>query len=119
MRTAACDGHAKGNACVVSPSLQLTSQFPRLEVLEFLANDIEHFDPTNSDQNIDNYFRELEKTLIDLPNETQGEKVTFVWKTSSKAVHKFIQTLPASVRNDYIELHQALIEEYLLLLMRL
>ncbi|KAF0025025.1 hypothetical protein F2P81_021906 [Scophthalmus maximus] len=102
MRTAARDGHTRGNASLVSPSLQLASEFPPFEVLESLANDIEHFDPENSDQNIDNYFRELENTLIDLHNAPQREKVKLV----------FIQTLPPSVRNDYIELHQALIEEF-------
>ena len=37
------------------PGLQ-TSQSPRFELLEFLAKDIEQFDPDNCDNNIDNYY---------------------------------------------------------------
>ena len=50
----------------------------------------------------------LDHSLIDLPHAAQREKIKLVWKTSSKAVHKFIQTQPPSVRDDYRELCQAL-----------
>ena len=90
-----------------------TSQSPRFELLEFLAKDIEQFDPDNCDNNIDNYFRELDHCLLrDVPNATEKEKFRLVLKTSSTAVHKFIQSLPFSVTNNYTELHQALVEEF-------
>lgn len=89
-----------------------TSQCPRFDLLEFLAKDIGQFDPGNGDNNVDNYFRELDLNLIDMPNASEREKVKLVWKTSSTAVHKFIQTLPASVINNFTELRQALVEEF-------
>ena len=49
---------------------------------------------------------------MDLPHETQREKVQLVWKTSYKAVHKCIQSQPPRVRNDYRELCQALKEDF-------
>ena len=35
-----------------------------------------------------------------------------MWKTSSTAVHQFIQNLPFSVTDNYTELCQALVEEF-------
>ena len=89
-----------------------TSQCPRFELLEFLAKDIEQFDPDNCDHNIDNYFRELDLSLSDVPNATEREKVRLVLKTSSTAVHKLIRSLPSSVTSNYTELRQALVEEF-------
>lgn len=86
--TVAC--HTQSNARLVSPAPEEISQSPRLKVLEFIAKDIEHFDPDNCDHHIENYFVELDHNLIDLPHATQTEKVKLLWKTSSKAVHKFI-----------------------------
>ena len=111
-RSSARDSHVSCNANVVSPSTDRTPQCLRVEELEFIAKNIELFDPDHCDHNVDNYFRELEHQLIYLPHATQLEKVQLVWKTSSKAVRKFIQTQPPSVRDDYIELRQALIEEF-------
>ena len=111
-RTLACDAQVHCNANLVSPSPERTPQSPRYEVLELIAKDIECFDPDNCDHHIDDYFRELDHNLIDLTHATQREKVKLVWKTSSKAVHKFIQSQPPSVRNDYSELRHALIEEF-------
>ncbi|XP_056256394.1 uncharacterized protein LOC130184486 [Seriola aureovittata] len=107
-----CSAPSSSPASIVSPSSVGTSQCPRLEALELLAKDIEHFDPDSSDQHIENYFKELDHNLIDLPHATQREKTKLVWKTSSKAVHKFMQSLPPSVRDDYKELCQALTEEF-------
>ena len=89
-----------------------TSQCPRFDMLEFLAKDIEQFDPDNCDHNIDNYFRELDLNLSDVPNATEREKVKLVLKTSSTAVHKFIHSLPSSVTCNFTELRQALVEEF-------
>ena len=111
-RTVARDTHIHSRTSLVSPSPGRTSQCPRLEELEFIAKDMEHFDPDNCDQNIEDYFRELDNNLIDLPHATQREKAKLLWKTSSKAVHKFIQSQPPSVRDDYKELRQVLIEEF-------
>ncbi|XP_037628624.1 uncharacterized protein LOC119489809 isoform X2 [Sebastes umbrosus] len=111
-RTLACDAPVHCNANLVLPSAERTPQGPRHEVLEFIAKDIECFDPGNCDQHIDDYFKELDHNLIDLKHATQREKVKLVWKTSSQAVHKFIQSQPLSVRNDYGKLRHALIEEF-------
>ena len=81
-------------------------------MLDFLAKDIEQFDPDNCDHNIDNYFRELDLNLSDVPNATEREKVKLVLKTSSTAVHKFIHSLPSSVTSNFTELRQALVKEF-------
>ena len=78
-----------------------TSQSPRFELLEFLAKDIEQFDPDNCD-NIDKYFRELDPSLKDGPKARKEEKtLRRVSKTSSTAVHKFLQSLPSSVTSNF------------------
>ncbi len=46
-----------------------------LEVLEFMAKDIENFDQYNCANQVDNYFQELDNLLIDQPSETESEKV--------------------------------------------
>ncbi|KAL7407266.1 hypothetical protein ABVT39_005928 [Epinephelus coioides] len=89
-----------------------TSDGSRFEVLEFLAKDIELFDPNNCDQHVDDYLRELDNCLVDLPQATEREKIKLLWKTSSKAVHKFIQCHHPSVRSNYTKLCQALKEEF-------
>ena len=111
-RTVAHGTPVHSDVSSVSPSQKMTSQCPRLEELELIAKDMEHFDPGNPDQHIDDYFTELENNLVDLPDATHREKVKLVWKTSSKVVHKFIQTQPPSVRNNYQELRHALKEEF-------
>lgn len=97
---------------LVSPSSDSTTQCPRLEVLELIAKDIEPFNPDNGNCNLENYLSELDHQLVDLPDATQREKVKLVWKTSSKAVHKFMQTLPFSIRDNYQDLCTALLEEF-------
>ena len=78
-----------------------TSQSPRSELLEFLAEDIEQFDTDNCD-NIDYYFREPYPSLKDGPKATKEEKtLRLVLKTSSTAVHKFLQSLPSSVTSNF------------------
>ena len=111
-RTVVRDAHVHGSASLVLSSPEMTSQCPRLKVLELIAKDIDHFDTDSCNHHIEDYFRELEYNLVDLPHATQSEKVKLVWKTSSKAVHKFIQSQPSRVRNDYQELRQALVEEF-------
>ena len=110
--TLACDRHVRSHARLISPFSEKTSQSPRLEVLELIAKDIEMFDPDNRDQDIDDYVRELDINMTDLPNANQREKIKLMWKTSSKAVHKFIQAQPPRIRDDYAELCHALKEEY-------
>ncbi len=111
-RTVACDANVHSHASLVSPSPQGTLKGTRLEVLELIAKDIEHFNPNDCDHHVEDYLHELDHNLCDLPNATQREKVKLVWKTSSKAVHKFIKTQPPSIRNDYEKLCQALKEEF-------
>ena len=81
-------------------------------MLELIAKDIEHFDTDSCNHHIEDYLRELECNLVDLPHSTQNEKVKLVKKTSSKAVHKFIQSQSPRVRDGHKELRQALIEEF-------
>ena len=78
-----------------------TSQSHPFELLEFLAKDIEQFDPDNCD-NIDKYFREPYPSLKDGPKARKEEKtLRRVLKTSSTAVHKFLQSLPSSVTSSF------------------
>ena len=79
-----------------------TSQSPRFELLEFLAKNIEQFGPDNCDKNSDNYFREHDPSLKEVPKATKEEKtLRLVLKTSSTAVHKFLQSLPSSVTSNF------------------
>ena len=111
-RPAARELHLFRNANLVLPSQERASDCSRFELLEFLAKDIALFDPDNCDQHIDDYFRELDNCLVDLPHATEREKIKLLWKTSSKAVHKFIQCQPPRVRNDFSNIRQALTEEF-------
>lgn len=52
-----------------------TSQYFHLEELV-------HFDPGYPDQNIVDYFRDLDNVAIHLPHVTQKERAKLVWKTS-------------------------------------
>ena len=62
-----------------------------------------NFDPvTDNCDNIDNYFREPYPSLKDVPKTTKEEKtLRLVLKTSSTAVHKFLQSLPSSVTSNF------------------
>ena len=77
-----------------------------------MARDIEHFKPDNGDHHVENYLSSLDNCLADLHRASQREKVKLVGKTSSKAVCKFIETQPPSVRDDYRQLCHALKEEF-------
>uniref|UniRef100_A0A671XSV6 Uncharacterized protein n=1 Tax=Sparus aurata TaxID=8175 RepID=A0A671XSV6_SPAAU len=102
-RTAAWDVNVHRNASL---------EGPRFEELESMARDIEHFEPDNCDHHVENYLSSLDHCLADLHRATQREKVKLVEKTSSKALHKFIETQPPSIRDDYKELCHTLKEEF-------
>ncbi|XP_051571559.1 uncharacterized protein LOC127451142 [Myxocyprinus asiaticus] len=87
-------------------------QHLRIRQLESLAGDIERFDPSNRDSNIDNYLREIEHYLIDLPYASLREKLKLIWKTTVRSVHAFMETLPTGIQNHYSALCKALCEEY-------
>lgn len=84
----------------------------RTRQLESLAKDIERFDPNSPDANIEDYFREVERCLVDLPDATSREKLKLVWKTTARSVHVFVETLPPNTRDRYATLRKALREEY-------
>lgn len=84
----------------------------RTRQLESLARDIERFDPSNRESTIEDYLREVERCLLDLPYASTREKLRLIWKTTSRSVHVFMETLPAPTRDRYSALCQALREEY-------
>ncbi|KAM3590701.1 uncharacterized protein V6R79_014585 [Siganus canaliculatus] len=84
----------------------------RLRLLEFLARDIECFNPDRKDSNIDDYLREVERCLYDLPQPSDREKLKLVWRTTARSVHRFMQTLSPATRHSYPDLCRALQEEY-------
>ena len=84
----------------------------RTRQVESLAKDIERFDPSNRDTNVDDYLREVERCLVDLPDATSREKLKLIWKTTARSVHVFMETLPPDTRDRYSTLRQALREEY-------
>ncbi|KAM3608871.1 uncharacterized protein V6R79_005962 [Siganus canaliculatus] len=84
----------------------------RLRLLEFLARDIECFNPDRKDSNIDDYLREVERCLLDLPQPSDREKLKLVWRTTARSVHRFMQTLSPATRHSYPDLCRALQEEY-------
>ena len=84
----------------------------RTRQIESLSRDVERFDPRSHDSNIDDYLREIERCLIDLPSASAREKLKLVWKTTAREVHVFMETLPAETRDWYPALCKALREEY-------
>lgn len=104
--------HLFTNANSVLPLSERKPKSPRFKELTFLAEDMSIFDPDNSDQHIDDYLRELDMRLVDLPHASDRERILFLQKTSSRAVKKFIQTQPRSVQDNYTQLRQAMTEEF-------
>ncbi|MEQ2231278.1 hypothetical protein ILYODFUR_037929 [Ilyodon furcidens] len=84
----------------------------RFKQLEFLAKDIEVFDPGSQESNIEAYLLEVEHCLLDLRFPSHSEKLRHIWKTTAKSVHVFIKTLPPEISDSYPALCQALREEY-------
>nr|XP_054601754.1 uncharacterized protein LOC129164735 [Nothobranchius furzeri]XP_054601755.1 uncharacterized protein LOC129164735 [Nothobranchius furzeri]XP_054601756.1 uncharacterized protein LOC129164735 [Nothobranchius furzeri] len=84
----------------------------RVRQIESLAKDIERFDPNNNESNVDNYLREIERCLLDLPAPSSREKLKLIWKTTSRTVHGFMETLPPDIRDRYSSLCRALRDEY-------
>lgn len=84
----------------------------RTRQLESLARDIERFDPGNRESTIEDYLREVERCLLDLPHASAREKLRLIWKTTSRSVHVFMETLPPAIRDRYLALCRALREEY-------
>ena len=113
---AKCEAQAHVKGSSVSPSLykqtQKTSDRLRLKELDLLARDIEPFDPDHQDHNIENYLCEIEQNLADLPSATDWEKIRLIWKTSSRSVHRFIESQPSKIRDCYFQICKALAEEY-------
>uniref|UniRef100_A0A3P8WGU8 Uncharacterized protein n=1 Tax=Cynoglossus semilaevis TaxID=244447 RepID=A0A3P8WGU8_CYNSE len=85
---------------------------PRIRQIDLLAQDIERFDPDNKNINVNDYLREVDRCLVDLPNATTREKLRLIWKTSSSNVRAFIETLTPEVRDSYTRLRKYLKEEY-------
>ena len=69
----------------------------RTQQLESLAKDIERFDPSSQNANIDDYLREVERCLVDLPDASPRERLKLIWKTTARDVHTFMETLPTHV----------------------
>ena len=69
----------------------------RIRQIESLAKDIEHFDPGTRYANINDYLREVKLCLIDLPHATSREKLEFIWKTTARSVHVFMEMLPDDI----------------------
>lgn len=84
----------------------------RTRQIESLARDIERYHPSGPESNIDDYLREVERRLHDLPHASSCEKLKLIWKTTARGVHVFMETLPAGTRGCYIALTRALREEY-------
>ncbi|KAM3612667.1 uncharacterized protein V6R79_012474 [Siganus canaliculatus] len=84
----------------------------RTRQLESLARDIERFDPSSKETNVDDYLREVDRCLLDIPHPSGREKLKLVWKTTTRSVHAFIETLHPAIRDRYSALCQALREEY-------
>ncbi|XP_035996439.1 uncharacterized protein LOC118563974 [Fundulus heteroclitus] len=78
-----------------------TSHLTRFRQLEYLAQDIEQFDPDNHDSNIHNYLQEVECCLFDLPFPSSREKLKLIWKTTARSVHVFIKAPPPEIRDSY------------------
>ncbi|KAL7407083.1 hypothetical protein ABVT39_002598 [Epinephelus coioides] len=84
----------------------------RTRQLESLARDVERFDPINKDTNVDDYLQEVECCLLDLPHPSSREKLKLLWKTTTRSVHVFMESLPPGTRDHYSALCQALRDEY-------
>ncbi|XP_070398842.1 uncharacterized protein mosmoa isoform X1 [Nothobranchius furzeri] len=84
----------------------------RVRQIESLAKDIERFDPNTNESNVDDYLREIERCLLDLPAPSSREKLKLIWKTTSRTVHGFMETLPSDIRDRYSSLCRALRDEY-------
>lgn len=61
---------------------------------------------------MDDYLREVNRCLRDLPHASQPEKLKLIWKTTTRSVHAFMGTLPPETRDCYPDLCEALREEY-------
>ncbi|KAJ8333565.1 hypothetical protein SKAU_G00415730 [Synaphobranchus kaupii] len=85
---------------------------PPFKHLDSIAKDIERFDPEKQDHNVEDYLRELEHCLLDLPGATRQVRVKLIWKTMSRSVRAFIKSQPPLVRDSFSWLSRALIEEF-------
>ncbi|XP_037643835.1 uncharacterized protein LOC119498836 [Sebastes umbrosus] len=72
----------------------------RTRQLESLAKNIEHFDPSSQESNIDDYLRKIERCLSDLPHALSCEKLKLVWKTTARSIHVFMETLAPDIRDS-------------------
>ncbi|KAK9521457.1 hypothetical protein VZT92_021260 [Zoarces viviparus] len=80
----------------------------RTRQIEYLAKDVECYDPGNRESSIDDYLREIDRCLLDLSR----EKLELIWKTTARRGHVVMETLQPGIRDRYSSLCQALREEY-------
>ncbi|KAJ8346709.1 hypothetical protein SKAU_G00281100 [Synaphobranchus kaupii] len=85
---------------------------PRFKHLDSIAKDIERFDPEKLNHNVEDYLRELEHCLLDLPGATRQKRLKLIWKMTSRSVQAFIESQPPLVRDSFSRLSRALIEEF-------
>jgi len=76
--------------------------------LNYIAKDVEHFDPDSREANVNDYLWEIEHCLADLPNALPREMLKRIWKTTSRSVHAFIETQPTCIRDSYLRLCRVL-----------
>ncbi|XP_060883263.1 uncharacterized protein LOC132954661 [Labrus mixtus] len=84
----------------------------RIRLIESMAQDVERFDPDNSDHCIDDYLGAINLCLSDIPDASTREKLRLIWKTTSKSVRNFTTTLQPEIRCQYSALCNALRQEY-------
>ncbi|KAJ8351979.1 hypothetical protein SKAU_G00234550 [Synaphobranchus kaupii] len=80
----------------------------RLRQLRDLAKDIEAFDPSARNNNIETYIKDINYSLRFMPDASSTEKVMLIRKTTVRAVHEFMERQGSQVCDDYDRLCEAL-----------
>uniref|UniRef100_A0A3Q3FI03 Hydroxylysine kinase n=1 Tax=Labrus bergylta TaxID=56723 RepID=A0A3Q3FI03_9LABR len=78
---------------------QPSGQGLRTRQIEPQAKDLKRFDPDSPDSSINDYLREVDHCLLDLPHASSHEKLKRIWKTTARSVRDFMGTLPPKVRS--------------------
>lgn len=84
----------------------------RIHQIESLARNIERFGPDSPESNIVDYLRELEHCLFDLLHTSTCEKLKLVWKSTTRGIHVFMETVPPETRDHFSAFCHALLDEY-------
>lgn len=84
----------------------------RVRQLDILAKDVDRFEPEKRERNVNDYFCELERALLELPGATSLEKARLIWKTSSTTVRGFLRGFPPHELDNYKKLRKHMIDEY-------